>query len=103
MKRLNFAALYLEFQKGEGDDLYVQGNLNKSRIQQNKFQAFGVHLDSQRGQQSGLLQFRLQQRTPLDESNGRAVFYADFWDFLASKGVIVFIINPPRVWNLLSK
>jgi len=67
------------------------------------FMPFGVHLVSQPRQQSGLLQFRLQQRIPWDASNGRVVSYADFWDFLTSKGVIIFIINPPRVWNLLSK
>jgi len=39
VNRLNFAALSLEFSKGRGDDLYVQGKLNKSRIQQNKIQA----------------------------------------------------------------
>lgn len=60
---------------------------------------FGVHLVSQPRQQRGLLQFRI----PWDASGGRVVSYVDFWDLLTTKGVIIFIINPPRVWNLLSK
>jgi len=49
------------------------------------FRPFGVLWLSQSMQQSGLVQFQLQQHTPWDVSDGRAIYYADFWDFWLQK------------------